>query len=437
MKHRLFAFTILLVATVCSLAAAQTITGRISGTITDANGAAVPGVTVKITNEATQQARTATTDSNGFYVVTNLPVGIYTLSVEHQGFKQSRKTGYNLVADGRLTVDFALETGAVTETVEVTAAAGETVNSVSGEIARVIDQDQVQDLALNGRNYLQLTSLIPGAPLLNDDQLGLMTSLSVTQPINGSRGNANSLSVDGGFNLDSGSNGSQINNVGIDFIREVNIKTSNFSAEYGRNSGASVNVVTRSGGNQFHGSVFEFLRNDKLDANNFFNNSRNVARPSLRYNNFGWSLGGPIIKDKFFFFGGMEWKYIRRFTNATLQTIPTRAERRGDFSARANVFLKDPTKTGACNATTQTACFPNPKVIPANLLTPDGRAIAAVYDAMEKQAVSYTDTPTANNALYQQPNPFDFRQEIIRLDYRVNEKHTLYGRYIHPVPGCR
>jgi hypothetical protein len=429
--HRGISIFLLLAFCLCGATFAQTIFGRISGTVTDAAGAAVPGATVRITNDATQQSRNVLSDANGFYVATNLPVGAYRVTVEAQSFKKSTKTGNDLVADGRLTVNFALEPGAVTESVEITAAAGETVNSTSGEMARVIDESQVQGLALNGRNYMQLTSLIPGAPLLTDDQLELATSLSVSQPINGNRGNTNNLTVDGGFNLDSGSNGSQINNVGIDFIKEVNIKTSNFSAEFGRNSGASVNVVTRSGGNSFHGSAFEFLRNDKLDANNFFNNSRGVQRPTLRYNNFGWSLGGPIIKDKFFFFGGMEWKYIRRFTNSTLQTIPTRAERRGDFSARSNVFLKDPAKTGVCNATAQTACFANPKILPANLLTADGKAIAAVYDAMERQAVSYVDTPTANNALYQLPNPFDFRQEIVRLDYRVNDRHTVYGRYIH------
>ncbi|MFN8003165.1 MAG: carboxypeptidase-like regulatory domain-containing protein [Acidobacteriota bacterium] len=452
-RRTLSMLALLLCLGVSSVVLAQTITGRISGTVTDANGAAVPGVAVKITNDATQQVRTAMTDTNGFYVATNLPVGNYTVSIEHQGFKQARKTGYNLVADGRLTVDFALETGAVTESVEVVAAAGETVNSVSGEIARVIDENQVQDLALNGRNYLQLTSLIPGAPLLNDDQLGLMTSLSVTQPINGSRGNANSLSVDGGFNLDSGSNGSQINNVGIDFIREVNIKTSNFSAEYGRNSGAAINVVTKSGGNKFSGSAFEFLRNEKLDANQFFNNARNVAKPSLRYNNFGWSLGGPIIKDKFFFFGGMEWKLIRRFTAPTLRSIPTSAERNGDFSQRLrgpdgivgtadDGVLRNPANaTNTCVApvitngvvttpAVRTGCFAN-NIIPTNLITADGRAIANVYTAMSRQAVSYTDTPTANNALYQESNPFDFRQEIIRLDYRINDKHNVFGRYLH------
>ncbi|HEX4949297.1 MAG TPA: carboxypeptidase-like regulatory domain-containing protein [Blastocatellia bacterium] len=431
---------------------AQTITGRISGTITEATGAVVPGATVKVTNQDTQETRTVMTDPNGFYVVTNLLVGVYNVTVEQAGFKKITKSGHDLVADGRLTVNFVLEAGAITESVEVTAI-GETVNSTSGEVARVIDGSQVQDLALNGRNYMQLATLIPGAPLLNDDQLGLMTSLSVSQPINGSRGNANSLSVDGGFNLDSGSNGSQINNVGIDFISEVNIKTSNFSAEYGRNSGASINVVTKRGGNRYNGTLFEYLRNDKLDANQFFNNARTVARPSLRYNNFGWSLGGPIIKDRFHFFAGMEWKYIRRFTAPTLRTLPTRLEREGDFSVRLrgpdaivgtadDGVLRNPANaTTTCVAPTitngvvtraavRTGCFPNNK-IPANLITPDGKAIAAVYNAMEKQATSYSDVITANNSLYQEPNPFDFRQEIVRLDYRFNDRHTIYGRYLH------
>jgi hypothetical protein len=459
MNSRITPFATLLLAVVCigfsGGALAQTITGRISGAVTDSSGAAVPGVTVKITNEATQQARNAMTDPNGFYVATNLPVGNYSMTIEHQGFKKATKTGYNLVADGRLTVDFALEAGAVTETVEVIASSGETVNSTSGEVARVIDQSQVQELALNGRNYLQLTTLIPGAPLLTDDQLELMTGLGVNQPINGNRGNTNLLTVDGGFNLDSGSNNSQINNVGIDFISEVKIQTSNFSAEYGRNSGASINVVTRSGGNQFHGSAFEFLRNEKLDANNFFNKARTVEipKPSLRYNNFGWSFSGPIIKDKFFFFGGMEWKSIRRFTSSAGRSIPTRAERNGDFSFRLrgpdgvvgtddDGALRNPANAAnTCTGPTitngvittpavRTGCFPG-NIIPSGLITADGKAFANVYTAMEGRAVSYVDTPTGNNAVYQEPNPFDVRQEIVRLDYRFNERHTIYGRYLH------
>jgi hypothetical protein len=433
MYRRAFSLTVWLLAISfsSSLALSQTIVGRIAGTITDSSGAAIPGVTVKVTNEATGQSRTATTDPNGFYVATNLPVGNYSVAVEHQGFKRATKTGYNLVADGRLTVDFSLEPGAVTESVEVVASAGEAVNSTSGEVARVVDQAQVQELALNGRNYLQLTTLIPGAPLLEDNALSLTTSLSVSQPINGNRGNANNLTVDGGFNLDSGSNGSQINNVGIDFIREVNIKTSNFSAEYGRNSGASINVVTRSGENKYHGGAFENLRNEKLDANEAFSAARNVPRAPLRFNNFGFNFGGPIIKDKFFAFGGVEWKIIRQFTAPQNRTLPTRAERNGDFSARSTVFLKDPRKTGTCSATVQTACFDNPKIIPANLITPDGKAIANVFNAMELRAVSYADTPTANNALYREANPFHSREDLLRLDYRINSSHNVYGRYIH------
>jgi hypothetical protein len=459
MNRRIITTAAALLALICtgfsSGLLAQSITGRISGAVTDASGAAVPGVTVKITNEATQQSRSAATDPNGFYVATNLPVGNYTVTVERQGFKKATKTGYNLVADGRLTVDFALEAGAVTETVEVVASTGESVNSTSGEVARVIDTAQVQELALNGRNYLQLTTLIPGAPLLTNDPLALMTDLGVNQPINGNRGNTNLLTIDGGFNLDSGSNNSQINNVGIDFIREVKIQTSNFSAEYGRNSGASINVVTRSGGNDFHGSVFEFLRNDKLDANNFFNKARavEIPRPALRYNNFGWSFGGPIIKDKFFFFGGMEWKKIRRFTAATGRSIPTRAERNGDFSFRLrgadgvvgtadDGVIRDPSRPlNTCVGPTitngaittpavRTGCFPG-NIIPANLITANGKALANIYTAMEGRAVSYVDTPTGNNAVYQEPNPFDVRQDILRLDYRFNEKHSIYGRYLH------
>lgn len=433
MNRRSFSQVLLLLLLLCSNlpAHSQTIFGRIAGTVLDSSGAAVPGAAVKITNQATGQTRSATTDPNGFYVATNLPVGNYTVSVEQQGFKKAAKTGYDLGADARLTVDFTLEPGAVTETVEVVASTGETVNSTSGEVARVVDQAQVQELALNGRNYLQLTTLIPGAPLLEDNALSLTTSLSTSQPINGNRGNANNLTVDGGFNLDSGSNGSQINNVGIDFIREVNIKTSNFSAEYGRNSGASINVVTRSGENRYSGTAFENIRNDKFDANNAFNVANKVARPSLRFNNFGGSFGGPILKDKLFFFAGVEWKIIRQFTNTTTQTLPTSAELTGDFSARSTVFLKDPRKTGTCSATVLTACFDNPKVIPANLITADGRAIANVYSQMAKRAVSFRDTITSNNALYQEPNPFHSREDLVRLDYRVNERHNIYGRYIH------
>jgi hypothetical protein len=251
----------------------QTIFGRISGTVTDPNKAVLPNAQVTVTNEATNSARTASTDENGYYVVTNLPAGAYTVTVQQAGFKKAVSSGNALVSDGRLTVDVGLEAGQIAEQVVVTSSAvGETVNVTSGEIARVIDQEQVQNLALNARNFMNLAQLIPGSVQLDDNQLALTTSLNVNgaQVINGNRTNTTSINVDGGNNLDSGSNNSIINNVGIDFIQEVKIQTSNFSSEYGRNSGAAVNVVTRSGSNTFHGSGFEFVRNDRLDARNSF-----------------------------------------------------------------------------------------------------------------------------------------------------------------------
>jgi len=416
----------------------QATSGRISGTVTDSSGAVIPNAAVTVTNSATNLVRTAVTDDGGYYTVTNLPVGTYSVTVERTGFKKANQTDNALTADTRLTINVTLETGAVSETVEVSTAAGETVNTTSGEVARVVDRRQVQNLALNGRNYMQLVTLIPGAAILDEDQLALTTSLSISQAsINGNRPNYNSLSVDGGFNMDSGSNNSQVNNVGIDFIQEVKIQTSNFSAEYGRNAGAAVNIVTRGGGNEYHGSVFEFLRNDKLDARRFFA----PVRQKLRFNNFGWNFNGPIKKDKFFFFAGQEFKYIRQDADPARRNLPTRAERLGNFSARGGALNVPTGYTGLdpVTGTVVAAGQPIPGRNLANLrlggavvgVTPNGAAIAAVYSAMEKLAVAYSDTPTANNATFQQPNPFNYREDIVRLDYRFNEKHSIYGRYLH------
>jgi hypothetical protein len=439
-SSRYFQICALLLLAICGSysVSAQTVFGRISGTVKDASGANVPNASVTVTNEATNLTRTATTDEGGFYTVTNLPVGTYRVAVEQKGFKKALVGGSFLNADERLTVDAVLEPGDISENVEITSAVGESVNTTSGEVARVVDRRQVQNLALNGRNYMQLVTLIPGAAILDENQLALTTSLSISQAaINGNRPNYNSLSVDGGFNMDSGSNNSQINNVGIDFIQEVKIQTSNFSAEYGRNAGGAVNVVTRGGGNSYHGSVFEFFRNDKLDARSFFS----PVRQKLRFNNFGWNFNGPIKKDKLFFFVGQEWKYIRQDAAPVRRNIPTRAERLGDFSGRTGT-LNVPLGYTAINPATGAvvaAGQPIPGRNLANLrlngapvgVTPNGAAVAAVYTAMEKLAVAYTDTTAANNATFQQPNPFNYREDNIRLDYRFNEKHSIYGRYLH------
>src|SRR5258708_6304893 len=211
-SSRYFQICALLLLAICGSYSvnAQTIFGRISGTVRDSSGGSVPNASVTVSNEATNLTRTATTDESGFYTVTNLPVGTYRLSVEQKGFKKAVVGGSVLNADERLTVDAVLEPGDISENVEVTSAVGESVNTTSGEVARVVDRRQVQNLALNGRNYMQLVTLIPGAAILDENHLALPTSLSISQAsINGDRPNDNNLSVDGGLTMDTGTHDTQ------------------------------------------------------------------------------------------------------------------------------------------------------------------------------------------------------------------------------------
>jgi hypothetical protein len=417
-------------------ALAQTISGRIDGHVTDSSGGVLPGATVTVVNEGTGLTRTLITDEAGLFTATNLPVGIYSITAELQGFRRQQKTGINLTADGRLTSDFALGVGDLTESVEVTAAAGETVNRTSGEVARTIDSTQIKDLAFNGRNYLELASLIPGAVATDFDPLALATSLSVTgQSINGSRGNTNNLTIDGTSNLDSGSNGSQVNNVSLSFIDQVKIQTSNFSAEVGRNSGAAINVVTRSGTNQYRGTARYDIRDEKFDAPNYFapiGADGKRSKPPLEFRNFEGAFGGPILRNKLFFFGGQQYRTINRFTNPTRQTLPTTAELNGDFSfrLRGTDGIVGTADDGVLRDPVTNAPFPG-NVIPQSRITTDGRAMANIYRAMQGRAAQYTDTPTANNATFQEYNPFESRQDIVRIDWQATEKQRIYGRYIH------
>ncbi len=426
-------FAILSMVWVVDPAAGQNIFGRIAGTVTDSQGGVVTGVKITIVNEETKLERQTTTDSNGYYVASDLPVGAYSVIAEQSGFKTLKKTGNDLVAGSRLTVDLSLVVGEVSQRIEV-AATAETINTTSGELARVIDSNQVQTVALNARNYMQLLSLTPGTALTVDDQLSLTTSLAINnQSVNGNRPDSNALSVDGGFNMDSGSNASQVNNVGIDFVREVAIKSSNFSAEYGRNSGASINVVTRSGGDSYHGTVFEFIRNDKLDAKN---PAPGALKTPLRFNDFGWDFGGPIKRGKLFFFAGEEWKRIRLTATPQTRTVPTVAELTGDFSALlalpTPVQLHEPGKPGTPIPGNRLDLDPNAP------LTTDGIAIAKIYSTMTALASGVSPfipknatIPIARTATFQPNNPFNWRQDILRLDYHLNDKHNLYSRYLH------
>ncbi|HEY6307867.1 MAG TPA: TonB-dependent receptor [Candidatus Angelobacter sp.] len=421
---------LLLFAVTTQFAAAQDIFGRISGTVTDATGAVIPSAKITITNEETKITRVSSADDRGYYVVPELRVGVYSVTAEQKGFKTTTKSGNDLVAGARMTVDLTLQIGAVSETVEVHTT-GETVNTTSGEISRTINSEQVQHLALNERNYAQLVSLIPGAALTAFDQTALTTGMSTTSTsVNGLRADGNLFTVDGGYNLDSGSNATQLDNVGIDFIREVSVQTSNFSAEYGRNDGASVNVVTKSGGDKFHGSLFEFVRNDMFDAK--FASSTSAAKPPLRYNDFGWSLGGPIKRGKLFFFAGEEWKILRIAASPQAMTLPTSAELGGNFSALLTPTANAPkTITLKVPANAPAGCTIVANVMSPQCITPNGQAIANVYSLMEKQAASFSNTDSANNTIFQPYDPQNWREDIIRLDYQINDRQSMYFRYLH------
>lgn len=432
-------------------AAAQDIVGRIAGTVTDSSGGTVPDVKVTIVNEATQARREVTADKSGYFVADELPAGTYTVTAERAGFKKITRTGNAVTAGGRLTADLVLEIGAVTETVVVTAV-GEKVNTTSGEISTTLTQQEVLNLALNQRHYESLVGLVPGAALqgsgTNPAALTASYNNSVAD-INGQRLDGQNWSVDGGFNLDSGSNNSVFNQVGVDFIQEVDVQTSNYDAEFGRSASSTINVVTKSGGAQYHGGGFEFVQNNIFNAENAGTKLTNPtakgysAVPPFHFNDFGWDLGGPIPyiqpKGKLFFFAGQEWKKFRGvypgLTAASVQeTFPTAAEAAGNFTdvynGGAGLVLKTPAAIPAgCGGVLYTA----PNIINSACITGDGAAIAALYSSAAKlstQGALPTST-ASNNLTFNLANPLNLREDIVRVDEHLNDKHSIYYRYIH------
>ena len=427
-------------------AVAQDIIGRISGTVTDPSSAGVPNANITIRNEATKVARTLTADKNGYFVADALPIGTYTVSAEKPGFKVIVKNGNVLVAGGHLTVDLQLPLGLVSETVEVQASAL-AVNTASGEISTTLDTQDIQNAPLNERHYGVLVTLIPGAEKAISDQTTLLTSdLFGTNwaNVNGLRADGNEYSVDGGYNIDSGSNVSAFDDVGVDFIREVSVQASNYSAEYGRMDGAQVNVVTKSGGNQFHGAAFEFVRNNIFDAANTYTKLSNpgapssVLNPAYRYNDWGWDAGGPIKRGKLFFFAGQEWKRLIVAQGQKALTVPTAAELGGNFADTGLTLTAQGSVPASCIGT-----YSGTKFVPGtgtgnainpSCITGDGQSIANVYNVMETQASSaraLTSSATGNNAFFQPGAPTNWREDIIRVDFQATSNQSLYFRYLH------
>jgi Carboxypeptidase regulatory-like domain len=319
-----------LASLVSPFASAQSTGGRIRGTVTDPTGAAVTGAKVTLTNEATNVARAVDTETNGDYLFLEVPVGTYQIAVAQQGFKHYARKGITLDLNEVLTVDIALQLGSTAESIEVTGAPP-IVDTVSTQLGAVVNERSSTQLPLNQRDVYQLLQLQPGvqSQLGNDlffgsDRPGVVT-------VNGGRGRSNNYTVNGGDGNDLFVNLPAIE-PSPDSIEEFRVITNNFDAEYGRNSGAVVNVVTKSGTNDLHGSFYEFFRNDVLNAHPFtFVPS---PKPAFKQNQFGGTIGGPIRKDKTFFFGSYEGRRIIQGLVSQQVSVPSGAEiNNGDFSA--------------------------------------------------------------------------------------------------------
>src|SRR6266481_7707918 len=364
MMRRLFVLLLAvgLSAGLCGVAWAQEITGQIRGIVTDASGAVIANATVTISNvDRNQVLRTLETNSAGEYVAPFLPVGRYSVTVEFKGFKKFVKNDIELNVSDRLAVDAALETGALTETVSVESDPLE-VNLQSVAMEGLISGTQVRELPLNNRNYEQLVTLQPGVTSNAADQVYVGTTNPqgavniVSFSIDGNRQSQNNWTIDGADNVDHGSNITLLVYPSVDAIAEFKVERSNYLPEFGRSASGQINVVTRSGTANFHGGLYEFFRNDVFNANSFINNSRGAARPVLRYNDFGGTIGGPFFipgvyntnKEKTFFFFSEEVRRVTTPVTPPNSIVPTDLERQGFFQFPVCTAVS---ATGTCTAT--------------------------------------------------------------------------------------
>ncbi|RPJ60409.1 MAG: carboxypeptidase regulatory-like domain-containing protein [Acidobacteria bacterium] len=394
-------------------------TGTISGVIKDPTGAVIPGAEVVVHNVDTDAKRTVVSDDSGFYTVPNVPTGMYTVSVTMPGFKTSTSQPFKVDIRSNRIQDLTMEVGSVDQQITVEGASAAQVELRSGEVANLISGEQVTELPLNGRSFVQLSLLVPGASAAQDANVrftGLLAGVDIS--FSGSPSNANMWLVDGTNNVDIGSGRTILTYPSVDSIAEFKIQRNSYAADMAASSGAQINVVTKSGTNEFHGSLYEFHRNSALNATNFFLNRAGQDKQALIYNNFGYTVGGPIVKDKAFFFWSQEWRREGRGVPRQ-NLVPTDLERQGDFSGPNTRDYPDPTDplTGLP--------FPENK-IPADRLSPAGLALLNLYP----RANLSLDSPNFSgfNWVAAPKTPLNTRQEQIRADWNITENHSVMGR---------
>jgi hypothetical protein len=389
---------------------AQVDSGIIAGTVRDSSGASIPKATVNITETQTNNRFTVQTDSQGDYVSPPLKVGTYAISVAASGFKAYTQSGIVINVQDRLRVDPRMEVGRQTEQITVTAEVAP-VQTDTSSLGQVITAEQAEALPLNGRNYINLASLTAGVISTPDTATNGNTAGAFSA--NGTRGDLNNYMLDGIDNNNNSGGDAQLG-VNVDAIAEFKIQTSSYDAEFGRSGGAALNVVIKSGTNQFHGSVFEFFQNSYLNAENFFA----TQTLSSKYNQPGVTFGGPILKNKLFFFGDYQLTDSRT-PAVDFSSVPTAAEVSGNFSAPGLPTIYDPNTYNA--ATGARLPFPN-NTIPASEISSVGQAFAQLYPA--------ANLPGARNNYITEPtSQARTDQGDGRMDYRISDADQVFARY--------
>jgi hypothetical protein len=406
----------------------QSDNSSISGVVKDPSGGVVGNAKITLRNEDTSFERQTTTNDSGFYTVTNIAPGYYTVTVEASGFKKSSRTRNKLDAGLPLAVNIDLAVGQVTEVVNVEASVAQ-LNTESAAVGKTVEQKQIQNLTLNGRNPLFLALLKPGVRggALSGFSFGLSSG---GFSINGGRSQDSLITFDGAVGIRTRANGTSVGSADLDTVQEVQVLTANYSAEYGRSGAGQIRMVTRSGSKDFHGNAYEYFRNSALDANSWARNrstATNFTAP-FRYNQFGYNLSGPVIipglfnknREKLFFLFAQEWVKFRR-EDTTFQRVPSSAMRNGDFSEllNANNIFYGGVRT--INDPLTGTPFPG-NIIPVNRQSPNGMAFLRTFPAA--------------NGIYQgnanffqvRPNPQNQRKDTYSIDFNPTQNQVIKFR---------
>jgi hypothetical protein len=407
------------------------LSGELTGTIKDGTGAVVPAAKIEVVNESTGIKWEARANQAGIYTVPLLQPGTYRINVQAAGFSAVSRSGIQLTVAQTAVLDFTLELGATSSSVTVTDTAP-LLDAGSNAIGGVVTPQQVEDLPMLGRNSNALVTLVPGVRATRQTTVNpVLESHYQFFSINGSRPNQSQFMLDGGNNTNLTFNGPEYSPQ-VEEVQEFRIQTSNFSAEYANSGGGVINVASKSGTNRFHGSLFEYFRNDVLAANDFFSNRSGKARPMLRYNQYGGTVGGPIIKNRTFFFFAYEG--LREEVPTVVTTsVPTALQRAGNFSQTLasngqQVIIYDPNTTIANPASPGTYIrtqFPG-NVIPTSRLDPVALKIESYYPTANSVGSPFTQL---NNYLFSGPSDRSTDDFSGRVDHQLNSTTMIMGRF--------